>query len=60
MIGQTKNKANLKGKDVEIKVKDEIGRLGDAVNVVPNMEKAKFFAMDEGELNICDDIEKKW
>lgn len=35
-------------------------RLGDSVNIVPNMEKAKFFAMDEGELNICDKIEKKW
>ena len=35
-------------------------RLGDSVNVVPNMEKAKFFAMDETELNICDQIEKKW
>ena len=35
-------------------------RLGDSVNVVPNMEKAKFFSMDEGELNICDQIEKKW
>ena len=35
-------------------------RLGDSVNVVPNMEKAKFFSLDEGELNICDSIEKKW
>ena len=35
-------------------------RLGDSVNVVPNMEKAKFFALDEGEMNICDQIEKKW
>ena len=35
-------------------------RLGDSVNVVPNMEKAKFFSLDEGELNICDQIEKKW
>lgn len=35
-------------------------RLGDSVNVVPNMEKAKFFSMEEGELNICDQIEKKW
>ena len=33
-------------------------RLGDSVNVVPNMEKAKFFSLDEGELNICDSIEK--
>ena len=35
-------------------------RLGDSVNVVPDMTKAKFFAMDEDELNICDQIEKKW
>jgi len=35
-------------------------RLGDTVNFVPNMERAKFFAMDEGELNICDKVEKKW
>lgn len=32
MIGHTKNKINLKGKDVEIKSKDEIGRLGNAIN----------------------------
>ncbi|MCR4580404.1 MAG: SpoIIE family protein phosphatase [Treponema sp.] len=32
LIGQTKNKANLKGKNVEITSKDEIGRLGNAVN----------------------------
>ena len=35
-------------------------RLGDTVTVVPNMEKAKYFAMDGDELNICDVIEKKW
>ncbi|MCR4953779.1 MAG: sn-glycerol-3-phosphate ABC transporter ATP-binding protein UgpC [Treponema sp.] len=39
-------------------------RLGDSVNVVPNMEKAKFFEInpDGEELNICDRqmIEKKW
>ena len=35
-------------------------RLGDTITIVPNMEKAKFFAMDEGERNICDVIEKKW
>ncbi len=34
--------------------------LGDSVNVVPNMAKAKFFSLEEGELNICDQIEKKW
>ena len=32
LVGQTKNKANLKGRDVLIKSKDEIGRLGTAVN----------------------------
>ena len=38
-------------------------RLGDSVNVVPNMEKAKFFEINPDaaeELNICDVIEKKW
>ena len=39
-------------------------RLGDSVNVVPNMAKAKFFEInpDGEELNICDRqmIEKKW
>ena len=35
-------------------------RLGDTINIVPNMEKAKFFSMDEDERNICDVIEKKW
>ena len=38
-------------------------RLGDTVNVVPNMEKAKFFEINPDapeELNICDVIEKKW
>lgn len=35
-------------------------RLGDTINVVPNMEKAKFFAPDGEEKNICDAIEKKW
>ena len=32
LIGRTKNKLNLKGKDINIRSKDEIGRLGDAVN----------------------------
>ena len=32
MIGHTKNKLNLKGKDIKIRSKDEIGRLGQAVN----------------------------
>jgi multiple sugar transport system ATP-binding protein len=37
-------------------------RLGDTINIVPNMEKAKYFALDDSELNICDKdkIEKKW
>lgn len=29
-------------------------RLGDTIHVIPKMEKAKYFAMDENELNICD------
>lgn len=50
VIGQTKNKANLKGKDVEIKTKDEVGRLGDAINnmtheLVANAEE-EALAMD--------------
>ncbi len=50
MIGQTKNKINLKGKDVEIKSRDEVGRLGDAVNnmtheLVANAEE-EALAMD--------------
>ena len=50
MVGQTKNKALLKGKDVEIKTKDEVGRLGDAVNnmtheLVANAEE-EALAMD--------------
>lgn len=37
-------------------------KLGDTINIVPNMNKAKFFALDEGELNICDKdkIEVTW
>ncbi|MDE5899159.1 MAG: sn-glycerol-3-phosphate ABC transporter ATP-binding protein UgpC [Treponemataceae bacterium] len=35
-------------------------RLGDTINMVPNMEKAKFFSKEEGEKNICDVIEVKW
>ena len=50
MIGQTKNKINLKGKDVVIKSRDEVGRLGDAVNnmtheLVANAEE-EALAMD--------------
>lgn len=50
MIGQTKNKINLKGKDVVIKSHDEVGRLGDAVNnmtheLVANAEE-EALAMD--------------
>ena len=37
-----------------------IYHLGDTVNFVPNMEKAKFFDNTEAELNICDQIEKNW
>ena len=32
LVGRTKNKANLKGRNVQIRSKDEIGRLGTAVN----------------------------
>ena len=32
LVGRTKNKANLKGRNVQITSKDEIGRLGIAVN----------------------------
>lgn len=50
MVGQTKNKAMLKGKDVTIKSKDEVGRLGDAINnmtheLVANAEE-EALAMD--------------
>lgn len=34
--------------------------LGDTINVVPTMEKAKYFSTEEGEKNICDDIKKTW
>ena len=50
-----------KGQSVIAKIHDNVEfRLGDTINVVPNMKKAKFFSMEEGELNICDQIEKKW
>jgi len=50
MVGRTKNKAMLKGKDVTIKSKDEVGRLGDAINnmtheLVQNAEE-EALAMD--------------
>ncbi|MCQ2611039.1 MAG: sn-glycerol-3-phosphate ABC transporter ATP-binding protein UgpC [Treponema sp.] len=35
-------------------------RLGDTVNLIPTMEKAKFFKLDDGEENIVDDIKKEW
>ena len=35
-------------------------RLGDTVTVSPNMAKAKFFALDGEQENICEVIEKKW
>jgi len=37
----------------------EVG-LGDVVNLVPDVEKCKFFSKEEGEVNICEKIEKKW
>ena len=50
-----------KGQSVIAKIHDNVEfRLGDTINVVPNMEKAKFFSMEEGEKNICDTIEVKW
>ena len=39
---------------------ENVHHLGDTVNFVPNMEKAKFFAGEGDELNICDSIEKTW
>ncbi len=35
-------------------------RLGETVNLIPNMERAKFFSCDEEELNIVEDIKKEW
>ncbi len=39
---------------------ENIHKLGDTVNFVPNMERAKFFDSEGDELNICDSIEKTW
>nr|MCR4627441.1 TOBE domain-containing protein [Treponema sp.] len=39
---------------------ENIHHLGDTVNFVPNMERAKFFDGEGDELNICDSIEKTW
>ena len=35
-------------------------RLGETVSLVPNMERAKFFSCEEGEVNIVEDIKKEW
>ena len=35
-------------------------RLGDTINVVPNMEKAKYFSTEGDEKNICDKIDVTW
>lgn len=45
-----------KGQQIIARIDDapESIKLGDSINVVPNMAKAKFFALDEGEINICD------
>ena len=37
-----------------------IFRLGETINLIPDMTKAKFFSTEEGELNIVDDIKKEW
>ena len=34
-------------------------RVGETVNLIPNMDKAKFFDV-ETEMNIVDDIKKEW
>lgn len=49
LIGHTKNKVELKGKEIEIKSKDEIGRLGSAVN---NMTNELVKAAEEEILNL--------
>jgi multiple sugar transport system ATP-binding protein len=49
-----------KGHNVVVRTAPAVYHLGDMVNIVPDMKKAKFFSMEEGELNICDTIEKKW
>lgn len=49
MIGRTKNKIELKGKELEIKSKDEIGRLGVAVN---NMTEELVRAAEEDILRL--------
>lgn len=49
LIGHTKNKIELKGKEIEIKSKDEIGRLGSAVN---NMTNELVKAAEEEILNL--------
>ncbi|MDE7292389.1 MAG: sn-glycerol-3-phosphate ABC transporter ATP-binding protein UgpC [Treponemataceae bacterium] len=35
-------------------------RLGETITLIPNMEKAKFFSTEEGEVNIIEDIKKEW
>ena len=35
-------------------------RLGETVTLIPNIEKAKFFSTEEGEINIVEDIKKEW
>ncbi len=35
-------------------------QLGDVVNFAPDMAKAKFFSKEDGEVNICEKIEKTW
>ncbi len=35
-------------------------RLGETVNLIPDMAKAKFFSCEGDELNIVEDIKKEW
>lgn len=47
LVGHTKNKLDLRGHDVEIKTKDEIGHLGDSIN---NMVHEMIIVAEEEEL----------
>lgn len=55
---------SYKGQQIIARLDDvpESIALGDMINIVPNMAKAKFFSQDENELNICDKdkIQKTW
>ena len=47
LVGRTKNKLDLRGKDVKIKTKDEIGNLGESIN---NMVHDMIAVAEEEEL----------